>query len=60
MDRILIEPDPEDFVAVDAEYGPLAYDASNKQASERHRLSQANKLIRSNSAAVVEQLLLVG
>jgi hypothetical protein len=51
VDRI----DPEDFVAVDAEYGPLAHDASGRQAADRYRLAQANKLIRLNSAAIAEQ-----
>ena len=51
MDRI----NPEDFIAVDAEYGPLANDASGSQAADCYRLAQANKLIRLNSAAIAEQ-----
>ena len=59
MDRIPIEPDPEDFAAVDAEYGPLPHDASDKYATDRYRLAQATKLIRLNSAGIAEQALLV-
>lgn len=56
MDRIPIEPDPEDFTAVDAEYGRLPLEASEKQATERYRLAQATKLIRLNSDAIAEHL----
>jgi hypothetical protein len=59
MDTIPIQPDPEDFVAVDAEYGPLARDASDKQATERYRLAQVNKLVRLNNAVIAEQPLSV-
>jgi hypothetical protein len=60
MDTIPIEPDPEDFVAVDAEYGPLARDASDKQANERYRLAQVYKLVRLSNTAIAEQPPLVG
>jgi hypothetical protein len=60
MGRIPIEPDPEDFWAIDAEYGPLPLEASEKQATERYRLAQATKLIRLNSAALAEQPPWVG
>ena len=60
MDTTPIRPDPEYFAAVDAEYGPLARDESDKQATERCRLSQVNKLVRLINAAIAEQPLLVG
>jgi hypothetical protein len=59
IDRIRIEPDPEDFAVVDAEYGPLPHDASKEQATDRYRLAQATKLIRLNSAALLKQPLLL-
>jgi hypothetical protein len=51
--KIPIAPDPEDFAAVDAEYGPLPHDASEKQATDRYRLAQASKRIRTNSPAIL-------
>jgi hypothetical protein len=55
--KIPIAPDPEDFAAVDAEYGPLPHDASEKQATDRYRLAQASKLIRTNSPAIIDRQL---
>ena len=53
--KIPIAPDPEDFAAVDAE--PLPHDASEKQATDRYRLAQASKLIRTNSPAIIDRQL---
>jgi hypothetical protein len=53
MERIPIQPDPEDFAAVDdVTFGPLAYDASEKQTTERYRLTQAAKLSAAKSPLV--------
>jgi hypothetical protein len=41
-----IKPDPEDYAAVECEYGPLPPKASRAQHLYRHQLAQANKIIR--------------
>lgn len=44
--RLAMEPDKEDYDAVEKEYGPLPPDAGDAVTAEYYRLAQANKLIR--------------
>jgi ABC-type anion transport system duplicated permease subunit len=41
-----INPDPEDFAAIQREYGPLPRDATEAEVAHHYRLAQAKKLIR--------------
>jgi hypothetical protein len=40
------EPDPEDYAAVEREYGSLPKDASDDELVERYLLAVCNKIIR--------------
>ena len=42
----IIEPDPQDFEAVEREYGRLPRDASDAEYARHYRLAQAGKLMR--------------
>ena len=41
-----IQPEPQDFEAVEREFGPLPLDASEQEAAHRYRLAQATKILR--------------
>jgi hypothetical protein len=41
-----IKPDPQDYEAIEREYGRLPPNASVAQRADHYRLAQANKLIR--------------
>jgi hypothetical protein len=47
--RTPIEPGPEDFKAVERQYGCLPDNASIEQRARHYRLAQATKLIRLHS-----------
>ena len=40
-DSVSIQPEPQDFEAVEKEFGPLPLDASEQEAAHRYRLAQA-------------------
>jgi hypothetical protein len=46
MTRQPIEPDPQDYEAIEREHGPLPANASDAEHAHRYRLAQANKQIR--------------
>ena len=43
-DSAHIQPEPEDFEAVEREFGSLPLDATEQQAAHRYRLAQATKI----------------
>ena len=45
-DSAHIQPEPEDFEAVEREFGSLPLDATEQQAAHRYRLAQATKVLR--------------
>ena len=45
-DSASIQPEPQDFEAVEREFGPLPFDASEQEAAHRYRLAQATKILR--------------
>jgi hypothetical protein len=45
-DSAHIQPEPEDFEAVEREFGPLPLDATEQEAAHRYRLAQATKILR--------------
>jgi hypothetical protein len=45
-DSVSIQPEPQDFEAVEKELGPLPLDASEQEAAHRSRLAQATKILR--------------
>ena len=45
-DSAHIQPEPEDFEAVEREFGSLPLDATEQQAAHRYRLAQATKILR--------------
>jgi hypothetical protein len=45
-DSAHIQPEPEDFEAVEREFGPLPLDATEQEAVHRYRLAQATKILR--------------
>jgi hypothetical protein len=42
----MTKPDREDYEAIEKQYGPLPFNASDKETAERYRLAVARKLIR--------------
>ena len=45
-DSASIQPEPQDFEAVEREFGPFPLDASQQEAVHRYRLAQATKILR--------------
>ena len=45
-DSASIQPEPQDFEAVEREFGPFPLDASQQEAIHRYRLAQATKILR--------------
>jgi hypothetical protein len=45
-DSAHIQPEPEDFEAVEREFGPLPPNATEQEAVHRYRLAQATKILR--------------
>ena len=45
-DSASIQPEPQDFEAVEREFGPLPLDASEQEAAHRYRLVRATKILR--------------
>jgi hypothetical protein len=45
-DSAHIQPEPEDFEAVEREFGPLPLDVTEQEAVHRYRLAQATKILR--------------
>jgi hypothetical protein len=41
-----IKPDPEDYEAIEREYGSLPRDATHRETAERYQIAQSHKLIR--------------
>ena len=45
-DSASIQPEPQDFEAVEREFGPFPLDASQQEAIHRYRFAQATKILR--------------
>ena len=41
-----IKPDPEDYEAIEREYGRLPSSPTDREAAERYQIAQSHKLIR--------------
>jgi hypothetical protein len=41
-----IQPDPEDYEAIEREYGSLPSTATDREAAERYQIAQSRKLSR--------------
>ena len=41
-----IKPDPEDYEAIERDYGSLPSNATDREAAERYQIAQSHKLIR--------------